>query len=99
MSNTISATQHPAVVLRSNYRFVRALLAVATVVIVGLTVAVVVLAINNGTNTIASAAARAKPSTANAQPVVQPNPDEQPGVTRLATPLAGGSSRFYPGHF
>lgn len=100
MSNTISAAQHPAVVLRSSYRLVRALLTVATIAIVGLTVAVVVLAINNGGSTTARAAAQAKPATATAQPVVQPNADEQLGVTRLATPPADLNSRFfYPGHF
>jgi hypothetical protein len=36
--------QHPAVVLRSHYRQLRALLAIALVVVIGLTVAVVILA-------------------------------------------------------
>ena len=43
MSQTFS-TQHPAVVLRSRYQQLRALLAVAMIAMVGLTVAVVVLA-------------------------------------------------------
>jgi hypothetical protein len=43
MSNTVPA-QHPAVVLRSHYRNLRSLLAVALVAIVGLTTTVVVLA-------------------------------------------------------
>jgi hypothetical protein len=43
MSQTLS-TQHPAVVLRSRYQQLRALLAVAMIAVVGLTVAVVVLA-------------------------------------------------------
>lgn len=97
MSNTISA-QHPAVVLRSNYLHLRALLAIATILIVGLTVAVVVLAINNGSGTTASAAARAKPSTVRAQPSVQPNPDEQ-GAAVSPTPLGSNSSYYYPGHY
>ncbi len=37
-------TQHPAVVLRSHYRQLRALLAVATIAVVGLSAAVVILA-------------------------------------------------------
>jgi hypothetical protein len=41
-------TQHPAVVLRSHYRQVRALLAIAMIGLVGLTVAVVILATDNG---------------------------------------------------
>jgi hypothetical protein len=43
MGNAIPS-QHPAVVLRSHYTLVRALLAVAMVAVVGLTVAVVILA-------------------------------------------------------
>ena len=44
--------QHPAVVLRSSYRHLRALLVIAAIVIVGLTAAVVVLAVDhNGTST------------------------------------------------
>jgi hypothetical protein len=48
MSHTVPA-QHPAVVLRSSYELVRSLLAIATIAIVGLTLAVAVLAIGNGT--------------------------------------------------
>ena len=43
MDQAIS-TQHPAVVLRSRYRQLRALLTVAMIAVVGLTAAVVVLA-------------------------------------------------------
>lgn len=43
MSQTFS-TQHPAVVLRSRYQQLRALLVVAMIAVVGLTVAVVALA-------------------------------------------------------
>ena len=93
MSSTLEA-QHPAVVLRSSYQLVRALLAVATIAIIGLTVAVVVLAINSGTSTPARAAARATHSVTST-PVVQPNPDEQ-GV---AVPPSSNISYFYPGHF
>jgi hypothetical protein len=44
-------TQHPAVVLRSHFRHVRALLAIAMIAVVGLTVAVVILA--NDTDEVA----------------------------------------------
>jgi hypothetical protein len=54
MSPAVSA-QHPAVVLRSSYRLVQALLAIAAMAVVGLTVAVVFLAINSGGCTTASA--------------------------------------------
>jgi hypothetical protein len=43
MGNAIPA-QHPAVVLRSHYTLVRALLAVATIAVVALAIAVVILA-------------------------------------------------------
>jgi hypothetical protein len=43
MSQTLH-TQHPAVVLRSHYRNLRALLAIALIAVVGLSVAVVILA-------------------------------------------------------
>lgn len=38
------ATEHPAVVLRSHYRHLRALLAIAMIAVVGLSAAVVILA-------------------------------------------------------
>jgi hypothetical protein len=53
MSSTIPS-QHPAVVLRSHYTHLRMLLAVAMVAVVGLSIAVVVLAINDGGTTSAS---------------------------------------------
>lgn len=97
MSNTVPA-QHPAVVLRSSYQHLRALLSVAVAVIVGLTVAVVVLAINTGSSTTAQPAARAtaSPAQVNIAPAVTPNPDEL-GI-QLAT-AQGGSVSGYPGHF
>lgn len=95
MSNTISA-QHPAVVLRSSYRLVRTLLAIATTAILGLTIAVVVLALNAGGSTTATAAARAHPSPITAQPSVQPNPDQ---LGPSVTPPSSIDSHFYPGHF
>jgi hypothetical protein len=49
-------TQHPAVVLRSHYRQLRALLAVAMIAVVGLVAAVVVLALNDDGGPSASTA-------------------------------------------
>ncbi|MGN6170482.1 MAG: hypothetical protein ACTHQQ_20270 [Solirubrobacteraceae bacterium] len=60
MSHTVPA-QHPAVVLRSNYVLVQSLLAIATIAIVGLTIAVVVLAIGTGTGTPEHAAIHSNP--------------------------------------
>jgi hypothetical protein len=59
--------QHPAVVLRSRYTQLRALLAVAMVALIGLTVAVVVLAIDdNGSTSLGSATELSVPSGAAA---------------------------------
>jgi hypothetical protein len=44
------STQHPAVVLRSHYVHLRALLAIAAIAVVCLSVAVVALAIDDGTS-------------------------------------------------
>src|SRR5918996_4427123 len=49
--------QHPAVVLRSRYTQLRTLLAVAMIAVVGLTVAVVILAGEHGSRTTATSAA------------------------------------------
>jgi hypothetical protein len=54
MGKAIQSQQHPAVVLRSSYTLVRALLAVAIVAVVGLTAAVVILANDNDEVTGAS---------------------------------------------
>jgi hypothetical protein len=70
MSQTIP-TQHPAVVLRSHYTHVRTLLAVAMIAVLGLTVAVVVLAINDN----GSAANSAQPLAAPAQTPTVPRFD------------------------
>jgi hypothetical protein len=51
--------QHPAVVLRSNYRHLRALLAVALIAVVGLTVAVVILASDRDQVSVTSSASPA----------------------------------------
>jgi hypothetical protein len=80
MSHPVPA-QHPAVVLRSSYQLVRTLLAIATIAIVGLTVAVVVLALNSTTSAPASAAARADQQAIVSSLTVRPNPDEQPAVS------------------
>lgn len=66
MSSTVS-TQHPAVVLRSSYLHLRTLVAIAAIVVVGLTVAVVVLAIDSG-NTPVSPAAHTTPSAISDYP-------------------------------
>ena len=61
MSHTVPS-HHAAVVLRSNYQHLRALLAIAIAVILGLTIAVVALATSHST-IISSTAHRASPAT------------------------------------
>jgi hypothetical protein len=56
--------QHPAVVLRSHYNQLRALLAVAMIALAGLTAAVVILAVDDDRDT----------STSTATPVSAPSP-------------------------
>jgi hypothetical protein len=53
--------QHPSVVLRSHYTLVRALLAVAMIAVIGLTVAVVMLATDGAENSGASSARPIEP--------------------------------------
>jgi hypothetical protein len=88
MSSTVPA-QHPAVVLRSAYLHLRALLAVAAIAVVGLTLAVVVLAINTSGSTTVSPAAHAISSAIRTNPsvTVGPNPDQ-----RGVSPAAGATS-------
>ena len=65
MGKAIS-TQHPAVVLRSQYRHLRTLLAIAMIAVVGLTAAVVILAIDENTvgQKVSSAPIAANPTSA-----------------------------------
>ena len=82
MSHTVPS-QHQAVVLRSNYQHLRALLAVAFVAILGLTIAVVILATSNTTTSSSTAAHRTAPATSAA--------------TQRENQV--NSSYFYPGHY
>jgi hypothetical protein len=70
MSHTVP-TQQPAVVLRPTYQHLRALLAIAAAAILGLTVAVVLLATNTNHGTLAT------PTT---QSATHPNPSTQTGT-------------------
>jgi hypothetical protein len=60
MGNAIPS-QHPAVVLRSHYNHLRALLAVALVAVVGLTAAVVIVSTNDEVGTSGGAASELTP--------------------------------------
>ena len=56
--------QHPAVVLRSHYTHLRALLAIAMIAVIGLSVAVVILATNDGSSPGATPSAAARSEAA-----------------------------------
>jgi hypothetical protein len=85
-------TQHPAVVLRSHYRHLRALLAIAMVAIVGLAVAVVILATDRATDDRASGARTAAPMSAPAEPA-GPRYIHSPGQRYDPGPGRGGGDR------
>jgi hypothetical protein len=63
VAQTVSA-QHPAVVLRTHYRQLRALLAIAMIAVVGLAVTVVILATDNRVGDARSAAPVSAPADA-----------------------------------
>jgi hypothetical protein len=92
MGNAIP-TQHPAVVLRSHYRQLRALLAIAMIAVVGLSAAVVILA-NDGDEVSGTSAAR--PTEAIRYGGFNPatgRPDSAPLPQREAQSSAG-STRY-----
>ncbi len=86
MSHTLS-TQHPAVVLRSRYQQLRALLAVAMIAVLGLTVAVVVLATSD--NAVQSATSA---DTISVAPALRTDggPEESAVANTLGARGAGG---------
>jgi hypothetical protein len=84
--------QHPAVVLRSHFNQLRALLAVALIAVAGLTVAVVILATDDEAGSGSATVSAPAPSgttrydggpdegTRGVLPAQQPNVNAQPGV-------------------
>lgn len=77
--------QHPAVVLRARYRQLGALLVVAMIAVIGLTVAVVVLALDSDPDVSLSPAAEVSaPSTAGAART-DGGPEESAVAAALAT--------------
>jgi len=59
-------TQHPAVVLRSHYTHLRTLLAISMIAVIGLSVAVAILATDDGSGTSAGTAAAIRRESARA---------------------------------
>jgi hypothetical protein len=95
--------QHPAVVLRSHFNQLRALLAVALIAVAGLTVAVVILATDDDAGTSAGSTTLSAPGatgstrydggpeegTRGAVPARQPNVDASPGARYDGGPEEG----------
>jgi hypothetical protein len=79
--------QHPAVVLRSHYRQLRALLAVSLVAVVGLTCAVVILAVQENDATT---------STSSATSTASLRPDGGPEESGVAAAIGKTSNYWSP---
>ena len=97
MSNSIPA-QHPAVVLRSQYRQLRSLLAVLVVAVVGLSTTVVVLTIDDQTATTATTthvptAQLGDPLQARTQPTREAG---RPDESAIAASISQAGTRSYP---
>jgi hypothetical protein len=93
--------QHPAVVLRSQYRNLRSLVAVLLVVVAALSATVAVIAIDgDGTTTSTSSVATGRsyptlddPFQARAQPA---RPQSRPDESAIASSISQAGSRSYP---
>jgi hypothetical protein len=85
--------QHPAVVLRSHYRQLRALLAVALVAVVGLTCAVVILAVQENDATTSTSSTGSASSTASVRP------DGGPEESGVAAAIGKGQSSSYSNYW
>jgi hypothetical protein len=92
MGKAISA-QHPAVVLRSHYRQLRALLAIAMIAVVGLSAALVILATNDDGSTGASVASHVG---GPAQVASAPRTDGGPEESALAAAVGSQPSALGP---
>ena len=97
MNKAIPA-QHPAVVLRSQYRQLRSLLAVMVVAVVGLSTTVVILTVDDSeTTTATSSVSRSYPTlndpfqSRTDQPRTQSRPDESAVAAAIASqpPVSG----------
>jgi hypothetical protein len=87
--------QHPAVVLRSHYNHVRVLLAIAMIAVVGLAVAVVLVARDDGgTGTVVSAPATAAPASPGN---IRYDGGPEEGSADLASPVVSGPGVRYDG--
>ena len=82
--------QHPAVVLRSHYRQVKAMLAIAMVAVVGLSAAVVIVANDDDVASAPDTAVQSQDSMAtHAHPKQQPGVQQPPGTRYDGGPEEG----------
>jgi hypothetical protein len=81
-------TQHPAVVLRSHFNLLRALLAAALIAVVGLSAAVVILATDNERDTSAVPATQASAPGPTGSTRYDVGPEE--GTRGVVTPPQPG---------
>ena len=95
MSNSTIPAQHPAVVLRSQYRQLRSLLAVLVVAVVGLSTTVVVLTVDDQKATTANAptAQLGDPLQDRTQPTREAG---RPDESAIAASISQAGSRSYP---
>jgi hypothetical protein len=84
-------THNPAVVLRSQFNWLRALLAVAMIAVAGLTVAVVIVATDEDRDTSAGSAAQVSTTSPNGSTRYDGGPEEG---TRGAAPAQQAGIRY-----
>jgi hypothetical protein len=84
-------THHPAVVLRSHFNWLRALLAIAMVAVVGLAAAVVIVATDEDRDTSTGSAAQVSTTSPNAGTRYDGGPEEG---TRGAAPAQQAGVRY-----
>jgi hypothetical protein len=95
MSTSVPA-QHPAVVLRSQYRNLRSLVAVLVVALVGLSTTVVVMTVDDQTATTATSAHPAYPTLADTFQSESPRPEAKPDESKIAAAISPQQSVSSP---
>ena len=85
--------QHPAVVLRSHYQQLRALLAIAMIAVVGLTAAVVILATDDAPDTSAGSATQASTPSPAGSTRYDGGPEEGTAASRPHAATTAASRR------
>jgi hypothetical protein len=92
------STQHPAVVLRSHYVHLRALLAIAMIAVISLSAAVVILATSEDSDTVAGSAAPVIASASNGATRYDGGPEEGTrGALSVSEPVSPTAGTRYDG--